>query len=196
MEEIKNIIAKNIASLRASKNMTQAELAEMLNYTDKSVSKWEHGDTTPPIEILKNIADIFDVTLDFLVTENTSESYDKIYNSKQNKSKKGIITALSVIIIWTVAVVLYAYGMLLANLNLWIIFVVAVPVSCIDLIVFNGIWGKRKYTFILISVLIWSILASIYLLFVYNNPWMIFIIGVPVQMGTILWAQLKPNRKK
>lgn len=196
MREIKDIIAKNIASLRISKNMTQAELAEKLSYTDKSVSKWEHGDTTPPIETLKEIADLFNVTLDFLVTENAFDSYDKIYTSNENKNKKGIITTLSVVIIWTVAVVLYAYGMLLAAQNYWIIFVFAVPVSCIDLIVFNGIWGKRKYTFILVSILIWSILASIYLFFIHNNPWMIFIIGVPIQVGTIVWSQLKPTRKK
>ena len=196
MKEVKEIIAENIASLRLSKNMTQAELAEKLNYSDKAVSKWEHGDSTPPIEVLKNIADLFGVSLDFLVTENAMGSYDKLYTSNKNKNKKGIITALSVIIIWTIAVVLYAYGMLLAEINLWIVFVISVPVSCIDLIVFNAIWGQRKFTFSLISILIWSTLGTIYLFFIYNNPWMIFIIGVPVQIGSILWSQLKPNRKK
>ncbi len=195
MKEVKEIIAENIIALRTNKKLTQAELAEKLNYTDKAVSKWEHGDTTPPIEVLKRIADLFGVTLDFLVTENAFGSYDKVYTSSKNKTNKIVITLLSVILIWTVATVLFAYGLLLANQNFWIFFVAAVPISVIDLIVFNSIWGNRKFLFILISVLTWSLLATIYLFFLENNPWAIFIIGAPIQIATILWAQLKPKRK-
>ncbi|MDD6251820.1 MAG: helix-turn-helix transcriptional regulator, partial [Oscillospiraceae bacterium] len=67
MENIKAIVAKNITQLRLAKGMTQLELAEILNYSDKAVSKWERGDSIPDITVLTKIADMFGVTLDYLV---------------------------------------------------------------------------------------------------------------------------------
>lgn len=43
MNDIKSNVAKNISRLRQSRGMTQLELAERLNYSDKAISKWEHG---------------------------------------------------------------------------------------------------------------------------------------------------------
>ena len=72
MSEIKPIIAKNIASLRTSAGLTQLELAEKLNYSDKAVSKWERGESTPDVAVLTHIADLFGVPLDYLVREDHS----------------------------------------------------------------------------------------------------------------------------
>ena len=47
--------------------MTQKELAEQINVTDKAVSKWENGEGCPDISLLPMIADIFEVTLDELL---------------------------------------------------------------------------------------------------------------------------------
>lgn len=197
MDNIKEIIAQNLTKLRTTNNLTQSELAEKLNYTDKSISKWEHGDAMPPIDVLKEIADLYGVSLDFLVTENTNEAYVKKHEQNGSNPNKAIITLLGVSIVWLVAVILYVYGLLLANKNLWILFIAGIPVSSIVLIVFNGIWGKRKYTFLLVSILSWSALTTIYLLFLSYNPWAIFLLGIPLQIGTILWSQLKKsNRKK
>ena len=68
MENIKQIVAKNIADLRRASGLTQMEFAEKLNYSDKAVSKWERGDSLPDVAVLKQIADLFQVTLDYLVT--------------------------------------------------------------------------------------------------------------------------------
>ena len=64
---LKNIIAQNIAELRRNNNMTQLELAEKLNYSDKAISKWERGESIPDVAVLKNIADIFLVSVDYLL---------------------------------------------------------------------------------------------------------------------------------
>ena len=61
MEDLREIIAKNIADLRREQNLTQAELAARLNYSDKAVSKWERGESMPDITVLKEIADLFSV---------------------------------------------------------------------------------------------------------------------------------------
>ena len=58
MEELKNIIASNIATLRKKNGMTQAELAEKLCYSDKAISKWERGESIPDVIVLKQVADM------------------------------------------------------------------------------------------------------------------------------------------
>lgn len=196
MNDIKDNIAKNISRLRTERNMTQPELAKRLNYSDKSVSKWENGISTPPIDVLKEIADIFEVTLDDLVRDPDAGEYDRIYTAKENKPNKIVITLLAIILVWLIVIVMYVYGSVLADENYWQLFVYAVPVSAVVALVFNCLWGKRSYTFILVSVIIWSALASLYISFLEYNPWMIFIVGVPVQIATVLWSQLKSGHNK
>ena len=69
MQDLKQLIGKNITKLRTSSKLTQAEFAEQLNYTDKAVSKWERGESLPDIVILKQIADMFGVKVDYLLSE-------------------------------------------------------------------------------------------------------------------------------
>lgn len=196
MENVKENIAKNLTSLRLEKKLTQAELGEKINYSDKSISKWEHGETTPPIDVLKQLADFYDVSLDYLVTDSPDEIYDRVYNNKKNTTNKIIITILAVSLVWLIGTILYVYGMVFLQESFWILFVTAIPFSTIVLLVFNGIWGKRRFVFLLVSILIWSILASIFLSFIKYNIWPIFILGIPLQIAVVLWSLLKPSKMK
>lgn len=195
MDDIKSNIAKNLIKLRKQNKMTQSELANKLNYTDKSISKWEHGDATPPIDVLKAIADLYGVTLDSLVADNSDEFYDKKYNVKSNLANKLLITLLSVSIVWIIATILFVYSSIFKIDKPWLLFVFSVPISMIILLVFNRIWGRRLYTFIIISVLLWSILTSFYLSLLEYNTWKLFITGIPLQIAVILWSQLKTSKK-
>ncbi len=64
----KHSIGKTIATLRKSKGWTQAELAEKLNVSDKTVSKWENEAGLPEISQLPIMASLFDVSIDYLMT--------------------------------------------------------------------------------------------------------------------------------
>ena len=194
MKELKDVIAENLLFLRQRKKFTQLEIAEKLNYTDKSVSKWEHGDVTPPVEVLKALADIYGVSLDYIVTENPENSVD-IKSEKKEVSNKIWITLLAVSLVWLIAVIFFVYSMTLRGVTVWQIFVTAVPISCIVLLVFNGIWGKRFYAFVIITVLVWSILASFFVWTLKYVLWPIFILGVPLQIAIILWSMMKPRKK-
>ena len=92
MEDIRHIVAKNIAELRLLNNMTQMELAEKLNYSDKTISKWERADSSPDISVLVEIADLFGVTLDYLVT---AEHTEKATASEKERKKTADTTAES-----------------------------------------------------------------------------------------------------
>lgn len=193
MSEVKQIIGTNLTELRKKKHLTQAELAAKLNYSDKAISKWEHGDAVPSIENLLEICDFYGITLDQLVNENTKNLKPKD-EEKQNKVNKLVVTLLSFFTVWTLGTIVYVFLDLLLIKNEWLVFIWCVPVSSIVLIVFNGIWGKRKYSFFLVTVLIWSLITGIYLTFLikYNlNLWLLFTIGIPGTIITILWSRIK-----
>ena len=196
MKDIRQNIGKNIVRLRNAAHMTQAEFAEQLNYTDKAVSKWERGESVPDIVILKKIADQFSVTVDYLLEEHRPEEAVKTSEEIANKKRNHlIITLMAIVIVWFLAVFVFFLGTSVSGKNLWQSFLVAVPVSSVVALVFNSIWGKGKWNYIIISVLIWSALITIYILLLKYNIFTIFLLGIPGQTSVILWSRLQIGRK-
>lgn len=195
MEDLKPVIAKNIIDLRKSMNLTQAELAEKLNYSDKAVSKWERAESLPDVIILKKVANMFDVTMDYLLEAEHKESEKNCQPiSKQKKRNRLIITLLSTSLVFLVSTILYVYLELYSvqfHKQPWLLYIYAIPIAGIILIVFNSIWGKRRTNFVIITLLVWSTLLAAYLSFLPYHSWLIFIIGIPAQIIVILWANLK-----
>ena len=70
-------IGRLIAVLRREKGLTQVELAEMLNMSDKAVSKWESEKGNPDISQLPLLAEIFDVTIDYIMTGDIAKDKDR-----------------------------------------------------------------------------------------------------------------------
>ncbi|MBQ9937453.1 MAG: helix-turn-helix transcriptional regulator [Oscillospiraceae bacterium] len=195
MSDIKSIVAKNISELRQKRSMTQLELAEQLNYSDKAVSKWERGDSLPDISVLCDIAALFSVPLDYLVTEEHSKEEVSKYANAPRYSR-GIITALAVLLVWFVAVFIFVViSSASSKFTLqWMAFVYAVPVSMIVWLVMNSIWFNRRRNYLIISILTWTVLMSIHLsLLVFSslNIWMIYLIGIPAQIMILLWSNIK-----
>ena len=71
------IIAQNLIDLRKHKNLKQAELSEAIGYSDKTISRWENGTSTPDISTLIKLAKFYNVTLEDLVSENVIGKYDE-----------------------------------------------------------------------------------------------------------------------
>lgn len=197
MKELNDIIAANISELRKSSGMTQNELAEKLNYSDKAVSKWERGESVPDVSVLKAIADNFSVTVDYLLTrEHKAYLEEKKENRKRKKGNRIIITLISVVAVWLIAVFIFLnFDSFLKGLDgTWLVFVYAVPVSCIVTLVFNSIWGKRLFNFIFLSLILWTLITSIYLTVLVaggGNIWLLFVLGVPGQIIILLWSRLR-----
>lgn len=192
MADIKNIIAHNIISLRKKHGMTQIELAEKLNYSDNAVSRWERGEVTPSIETLEQISDIFAVPIETLFKENVLEIVDK--DTKTERVRKLSVLLLFVSLVWFVVSVIYVYAKTIMGYNLWTLFVWAFPISALMLLPFNNAWGKKIWMFVILSVLTWTLLISLYLQFLEHNIWLIFITGVPVQVALVIWAFIKPKK--
>lgn len=60
-------VGKRIANRRKEKGLTQLQLAERLNVSNRTVSKWENGDGYPDITILPNLSDILEISIDELI---------------------------------------------------------------------------------------------------------------------------------
>jgi len=196
MKPINDIIAENLTALRKANEFTQIELAEKLNYSDKSVSKWERGETIPSVDVLAEICALYGVTLDYLIHEHAEETVKYEHDTKVSSNNKIIVTLLAILVVWLLAITVYLYVNMIYSVNVWIVYIWAVPASSIIALVFTCIWGKIRNRFIFMSILVWSLLASFYLQFLQYNLWGIFVLGVPLQIAIILWSKIKPLPKK
>lgn len=194
MDDLKNIIAANISQLRRDKGITQLELAERLNYSDKAVSKWERGESYPDVATLKEIAELFSVTVDYLLqAEHSLERTVRREYTKKQKRNRVLITAISCVLVWLIATFIYVnIDLLTVDIRAhWLAFVYAMPATAIVLLIFNSIWGKTRLNFIIISGLMWSLLLAICLTMLSANLWLLFLVGIPGQVIIALWAGIR-----
>ena len=148
---VKHNIAKNMTELRKAYPLTQAELAEKINYSDKAVSKWERGEGVPDVIVLNMLSELYGVPMDYFVADHTREKIAVDLRSRR-VSKTHVTIALVVsAAIWLLATVAFVFsGILVVSFSrLYLIFIGAIPVNAVILLVFNSIWGKRKYNIII-----------------------------------------------
>lgn len=194
-DDIKTTVANNLIALRKSKGLTQADVANALNYSDKSVSKWEHADSLPDISILSALADMYGVTLDFLTHEDAREQISYLSEKKKpDRERQLTIEVLTVTIVFLCATVLFVYGYCFASVktqDFWTAYIWAIPVSALFLWNYNRKWHKNKLeSTILLSILLWSLLLCIFLQFGDYKLWLIFILGVPMEIIIVLSSNL------
>ena len=203
MEDIKSIVAKNISELRQRNGMTQLELAERLNYSDKTVSKWERAESSPDIAVLTEIASLFGVTLDYLVTaEHTEEEAVPAPDPETEGAKynRKAISYISESAGWMVAV----FAFIITTLILkevrfqFLFFVYALPAVLIVRLVLNSIWFNPRHNYYIISLLMWSLLMAVHITFLYFgvNVALIYLLGVAGQAVIVLWSFINKPKSK
>lgn len=207
-ERIKMVVAQNLAKYRKAAKFTQLELAEKLLYSDKNISKWERGESIPDVVILKQIADIFGITVNDFLCENGSaevgavQKHKKYERTKFFSKQQFLITFLSVCIVWFVAVVGYSLFVgLMPSSQVWVwkFFIVAIAVSNIVTTVFTAIWCTNFLNSVSVSFLIWTTALSVFVCVPFENNWLLFITAIPLQVIVIFWFIFmklsKANRK-
>ena len=202
--EINQKIAKNLTYYRKAAGFTQAELAEKINYSDKSVSKWESGNGVPDIYTLMQLAQLYGVSVDVLI----GEEKPLVPVEGKRTGLHMLIMLLSSGIVWLVATCIFV-GLQLLNPTegLWLTFLYAVPVNAIVLVVYASIWKYRMLNFVSISTIVWTVLTCVFLTVRIacrlhggeanlGSLWTIFLLGVPLQVLEILWAFFRSLFKK
>lgn len=193
-------IGKNITHLRKLANMTQLELAEKLNYSDKSVSKWEQGNGLPDVRILVQLSEIFGVSVDDIVSEHPTEEV----MPRTAKLRNRILTLIcSSGLCWLAAVVCFVLlGLFGPELtHRWLAFLFAVPINAVVILVFSCIWHWKWVRIIAISALVWTTIGCIYLVAFAvigdaRNLWLLFLIGIPLQLLTLFFFLWRKGAKK
>lgn len=200
MENANKIIGKKLSLLRKNAKLTQLELADKFNYSDKSISKWESGESLPSIDVLIELTEFYGVTLNDLLTDELPSNQPTEQKTKKPKKfpAKPIVTLLATCAVWLVATILYVLLLIIPHINYFMAFLWAIPASCIMLVIFNSIWGHYKYLFPILSVFMWSVIACIHiqvLIASSNNIWPIYILGAPLQVLILLWEALVKRPK-
>lgn len=182
--ELKQTIAANIFYYRNTAGYTQAKLAAILNYSDKSISKWENADGLPDVFVLAQMAELFGITVDDLITA------PKKKRSPAKHKGKVFITSISLGIVWLVASIAFVIAYLASqNILSALAFVYAVPASGIVAVVFSGVWKNRIMSGISVSFIIWGFAVAIILTFsiAVSNIWIIITVAIPLQVLDVLW---------
>ena len=202
-EKLKNQLGSNIAAHRKRFGLTQAALAEKLNFSDKAVSKGERGESIPDVVTLARLAELFDVPMDVLVRDKDELPKDigsveramerAVEKTLKRKANKKIIQNLSSLLVWFIALLCYVVFATLDVPNAWIGFLYALPANCVVLISLRSAWHDYRANILLISILSWSALAAVHgslLALADFNAWMIYLLGIPGQIAIFLWSRL------
>lgn len=203
MSDLKEIIAANLIRLRQEVGLTQAQLAEKLNYTDKAVSKWERGESIPDLRVLIQLAEIYNITVDDIVREKKAEEVKPKLNLFH---KRLLITLLSFALVWVVAtgVFMILYCIPAVRSRAYLSFVIAPLVSTVVLVVFSSLWGRRITTALAASAVVWSVMLIVHVFLSVYAPktsiWPFYLVAAGVQVLVAGWFVLrklyKPNRKR
>ena len=199
MSDTRQLIAENITKLRKAMKLTQAELAEKMNYSDKAVSKWERGDSIPDVLVLAELASLFSVTVDYFLHEHEGEEKTVV---RKEKNKMGLIA-----IALTSCIAPFIVSLILSLIFiqvydepswLWKLFVFPLPAVSTIALVFTAVWlRKRNAIFLTASAVLWTALLVLYvILYTFSASWLIFVIGAPIELILFFWIALHKKNEK
>ena len=210
-EKLKQYLGIHIMTHRKGMGLTQAGLAEKLNYSDKAVSKWERGESIPDVLTLMQLAELFGVKVDDLLRdpnelpEETGAVVGKmekaVEKTLKRKADKKSILGLSSLLVWFLALLSFVVVSSLGIEKSWIAFIYAIPADAIVRLSLLSAWRDFRWNKTLISVMVWGFLLSLYLsllLFLQVNVWKLFLLGVPGQIAVLLWFRMirKPKEEQ
>ena len=199
-EKLKSQIGKNIAAHRKRCGMTQAGLAEKLNYSDKAVSKWERGESVPDVITLMQLAEQFEIGVTDLLEDPNQIPEDSevkiqqvVEKTLKRKASKTIILRLSSLLVWFVALFIYVVVSSFDIPNGWLPFFYAIPADAIVRLSLRSAWHDFRWNRAYISVIVWGVLLSFYVtmwVFFGLHVWRVFLLGIPGQIAIFLWFRM------
>lgn len=194
MTDVKPIIAKNLTYFRKQSGLTQAELAEKLNYSDKAVSRWEHGDTLPDINVLNQLCEFYGIDMNTLISDEAESLEKPTDNYKSSLKYRICIYGLALASVWIIATIVFICSGIIDDGNYyWLVFIWALPASCMALTLTSFGMKVRVFRLVLNSIFIWTLLTGIFLHFVTQSYifWTIYLIGAPLQLIVVMMFLMK-----
>lgn len=197
LSELKLISASNIIKLRTEAGLTQAELGEKLNYSDKTISKWERGEAIPDAYVLTQMAEIFGVTVDYLLSSHDAWESPEQQAARQEETGYSVnmIIAISVLGVWTMALTIFVL-LWLFDIILWETFIVALPVSILTYMVLICVFRRRQHLQFVIAAFVLSMFILLYFTLPMQKPWQLFLIAIPAEIIVFLSCNIRRRPRK
>jgi len=197
-ENIKRNIAKNLIKYRKSAKLTQLEIAEKLMYSDKNVSKWERGEAIPDVIVLKQLADLYGISVNDFLVEHSQVSVVNSDGKREKRrfmtKKQTLITLLSTSLVWLAAIVCFGLFAIFCSFSVfqpWWLFIISIPLSFVVILVFSSLWCTNLLNSIIVSCLIWSTALACFICINIPQIWLIFMVAIPLQVLDVLWFTLR-----
>lgn len=179
--------------------LTQIELAEKINYSDKAVSKWERGESIPDVSVLLALAQLFGVSIDFLVTEHKNEEAAKEQTSyaasikKRNRMLVAAITFVAILIVETIVFIALQGAIPSFWRNAMFCYAMPLPAVSVVAVVFSGLWATKGVSFAAVSALIWTILLDAFLIIMLCGKIfpLVFVLGIPAEIVAMMSYKIK-----
>lgn len=189
MEE-KDIVAKNLMKYRKQAGFSQLDLAKKLNYSNKNISKWENGETTPSIFVLNQIAQLYGIKVDDFLSisqedANQEPTAPRIDDRRKLIFRIGMLLLANAIVYAVGTALIYALHYVnIADFNKYLIYLYLSPLSFLSVTIFIRVLCKFVDP-ISLSIFGWLICLGIYLSFI-NIPYIAFVFALGAAYEFIL----------
>lgn len=191
--EFRRLLADNLIHYRKRCGLTQAEVAARINYSDKSVSKWERADGSPDVYVLQTIADMYGVALSDLFAPHAEETdapgepqSDTFPNPPSPVRHSPFTVCLAVGGVWLVATTAFSVlNMLPTPIVLsYLSFIYAIPTSFAVMEFFAAFWRLPAILHLLFSsAILWTVALSVHLSVTeVANIYLLYVIAAVAQL--------------
>ena len=193
LNELKLVTASNIIKLRTGIGMTQAELGAKLNYSDKTISKWERGEAIPDAYVLTQLSALFGVSVDFILS-----SHDKWEKPKENEVEEvrySVEHIIAIVVIGVSTAFLIAFVTLwLMDVVEWRLFLFALSAAILAYMIMICIFKRTRQLQYVIALFVASLFVIVYFFLPTANPWQLFLILIPAEAIVFLACNVKKRR--
>ena len=215
--DFRRIVAENLIFYRKRAGLTQAEVAAYINYSDKSVSKWERGDGCPDVFVLTTLAEKYGVTINDITSERTDLPEDTAQDAgdmpeeaaadttaMSNVTHSPFTVLLAVGAVWLISTIIFSVlNMNGSRPNTWLAFIYAVPASFAMVELFAINWKLPAIMHLLFgSGVIWTLMVSLHLTAPsVENIYLIYVIAAVAQLLGIFglglyWQMIRLPQKR
>lgn len=184
MKKATEILTENLIKLRKKFKLSQIELSQKINYSDKAISRWEKGEVTPSIDVIEKLAEIYGVTVTYFFEEHLDDTELKL-KEKAFTLHLYIMFSL-VLVVWTIAVLIFFTIKSHLNEYYFQALVWALPITLFVIAWCCKYYFNNKFYLLTTSLGCWFTIGGIYFQFFHLNLWPIFFFGIPVQILLIL----------
>ena len=218
--DFRRLLAGNLIYYRKRAALTQAEVAAHINYSDKSVSKWERGDGCPDVYVLTLLAELYGVSVAVLVSpRREDEPRDALISAEAIEMETDAQDAFAPVVrhspftvllavggVWLVATIIFSVLNMVAGTtpNSYLAFIYAIPASFAMVEAFAIKWRMPSILHLLFSSgILWTLMVSVHLTAPQvENIYLIYVIAAVAQLLGIFglglyWQMIRwPQHKR